>query len=156
MFHKINKATIPLVWLFIYFLIGHGLLSNVVLCFGGDGHIAVEAVQSGYCDSAPGAISPIALNPAPIGAVSYTASFKVFLTQYHCGPCSDLPLLIDGSDQQYMIPVQNTIPQVKAPMSIAFPYSLPAFVTITTESFLPQFPVISSTLNSIRIVILRI
>lgn len=153
MFHKINKATIPLVWLFIYLLIGHGLLSNVVLCFGGDGHIAVEAVQSGYCDSASGAILPIALNPAPIGAVSYTASFKVFLTQYHCGPCSDLPLLIDGSDQQYI----NTIPQVKAPMPTAFPYSLPAFVTITTESFLPQFPpVISSTLNSIRIVILRI
>jgi hypothetical protein len=39
---KMSRLTIPLAWLFVYLLLVPGTLPGLVLCFGSNGHIAVE------------------------------------------------------------------------------------------------------------------
>ena len=52
--------------------------TDAVLCFAGDGHVAVEMAQDGQCGSGP--CGPVGL---PAGSLKPSAS--------QCGPCLDVP-----------------------------------------------------------------
>lgn len=57
-----------------------GLAEGVILCFGGDGHVAIEAVGVEGCVEAAEAAAP---------GVSLVA---LPLSSSHCGPCVDVAL----------------------------------------------------------------
>jgi hypothetical protein len=72
------------------FLPGVGGLGESVLCFGADGHVAVEAaVSPGACFSAP--VSGDASAKYPERELSREGD--------HCGPCVDFPVLVNEIDR---------------------------------------------------------
>ena len=75
-----------LIALLVCILTGQGMLHNMVLCLGDDGHVAVEA------SAGPGqtcAASPAAGAPQH-GQVECLSSSA--LSRLHCGPCQDVSL----------------------------------------------------------------
>ena len=65
---------------------GVGGLGESVLCFGADGHVAVEAaVSPGACFSAPVSGDAFAINPER----------ELSREGDHCGPCVDFPVLVN-------------------------------------------------------------
>lgn len=72
------------------FLPGVGGLGENVLCFGADGHIAVEAaVSPGACFSASGGANASADPLEP----------ELASKGDHCGPCADFPVLVGSADR---------------------------------------------------------
>jgi hypothetical protein len=71
-------------------LSGFGGLGESVLCFGADGHVAFEpAGPSGVCSSEPGWTIPSLADSG--------RSLNVSSHQEHCGPCVDVPVLVNDS-----------------------------------------------------------
>jgi hypothetical protein len=67
---------------------GFSGLGESVLCFGADGHVAFEtASPSGTCSSASGWTIPTLADSGP--------SLDVSSRQDHCGPCVDVPVLVN-------------------------------------------------------------
>lgn len=141
-FYKLYKLTgisIVSAWLLIYFLIGQDVMSDIVLCFGADGHVKVEEARRGQCNRS---------------AISYlqkynnNSSLQEVSDPY--GSCLDLSI------SQYVVCVQDTTSsQVKMSLLTAFSAPLPPFAEIVTEVLFPNPPPVSnSTLASLRTVIL--
>ena len=84
-------------------LAAQGPMQNFVLCFGADGHIAVETATGplGNCTN-----SPVSQTPTP-GSLQYLAG--QFVLGAHCGACQDIALA--RTDLRYT-------PRVSAPNQI--------------------------------------
>jgi hypothetical protein len=70
---------------------GYGNDRGRVLCFGDDGHVAVEAGLNGVCGSGAG-------GSALSGRHGDRNGFVASLAVSHCGPCTDYPYLVDKGD----------------------------------------------------------
>ena len=80
-----------------------GVDEGVVLCFGGDGHVAIEVVGSEGC----GKVDEIAEYPASAITIPATSS--------HCGPCVDVVLTTSSATEA----VKATTPTSSAPAAIS-------------------------------------
>ena len=148
-FYKIHRTTPALVGLFIFFLIGQGSLPGFVLCLGADGHVAVEATHEKRCGS-PSNVTP--REPTP-----NLSMFEAPKTFDHCGPCLDLPVLVDGSTQRYIAPNKNTKTQIKTPIISALSSFRFVLVSTPPEDLQPIIPsFINPTPTLLRTVILLI
>lgn len=132
--------------LLAYLLISTGGSVNGVLCFGLDGHIALEFTGLGGC-------GPESVDGSGSTTLSLAASEN---GRDHCGPCVDVPILANASD--------NSIASVKQPGSqqrvpLATPVTTAAR-EITAVKSVPlrqsAVPSVSATLLFLRTVVLRI
>ena len=158
-FYKIHRTTPALVGLFIFSLIGQGLLSGFVLCLGADGHVAVEAAHEKRCGFPSNVTKQVERSYIPrSGETSHSPSmFEVPKTFDHCGPCFDFPILIGGFDQRYIAPTQNTKTQIKTPIISALSSFRSVLVSTTPEDLQPLTPsLINPTLTLLRTVTLLI
>jgi hypothetical protein len=119
---------------------------GIVLCFGADGHIALEPIHDR------------ARNASASGGVrsSYQPTAKVPAGVPHPGPCMDIALFAnDGAEQP--IPASDPLPQLGAPVSVAELLIAQAFPALPAPSSLsyPSLPT-NSPLTSLRSVVLRI
>lgn len=143
--HKLKKVFAVIAWLLIYFLVGNGPLSNLVVCFGADGHIEVGTSRDGFCCLSSSVPSKTDL--------SFFSILDDTLNN-NCGPCIDVPIFISNSDQNIVLAFGPT-PQIKALPLSAFSFSQP--VLINTENTHTQIlSSIHSSLASIRTVVLLI
>jgi hypothetical protein len=126
-----------------YLLIAQTLMSDTVLCFGADGHVAVETISARCCGYPSSTTFPEILHITS-------------LLDGHCAPCTDIPL-VTGRSGQYLVPAQGTAPQVNASVLPAFWSSILAHEEIVTNDLFPRrFPATNPTFTSLRTVILLI
>ena len=137
--------------LFVYVLLlaypvfGLAGLKEVVLCFGEDGHVAVERASiSGHCQE-PGAQGEGA--PVWEGATDVAAE--------HCGPCVDVAFAAakEPSTRPLSFEVLRAQSQL---LSLATPALLPQKTPVAGGPASPPVPGLSATLTSLRCVILLI
>lgn len=127
-----QRAYTKKVWiaLLAFFLGGVGYGGGLALCFGADGHVAVEAAPSGSCDDSSGVLSQ---------AVSRFSPEKLSaLAAYCCNPCVDLPVSEDAPDQQCIPP--QAPQQKKTPNSAKFAGASSAFSEFDATDPRPVFP----------------
>ena len=148
-FHRFNRTFFLPLCLLAYLLIGQGAVQNFVLCFGVDGHIAVESAPSGTrCE-------PF-LNMAPQGASSLSSIKDIAPLYWHCGPCLDLSISA-GNSYLPVYSVQNRMPQVGSFLLAVSLSPLSTYAEILPEVFLPQaLSTNHSFLASLRSVVLLI
>ena len=130
-------------------LIGQGALQGFVLCFGVDGHIAVESAS-------PGTGCSLFANVASQGAASLSPIEDIGPLYWHCGPCSDLSI---SSESSYLLvrSAEARAPQVESLLLAASLSPLSTHVRILPEDLLPQaLPQDRSFLSSLRSVVLLI
>jgi hypothetical protein len=87
---KTSCLTTPLGWLFVYLLLVQGVFPSLVLCFGSDGHIAVET---------------------PHSPVSHSTSKSQ-------GPCLDVLLLIEKPEEQTLTVAAGVASQCLMPILV--------------------------------------
>jgi hypothetical protein len=119
---------------------------GLVLCFGADGHIALEPIH----DRARSASSPGMVRS------SYQPTAEVLAGVPHPGPCMDIALSAnDGAEQ--LILAADPFPKLEMPVLVADLLSVRAFPTLPAPSILsyPSLPTISP-LTTLRSVVLRI
>ena len=124
----------------MHLLLGQGRMSDLVLCFGVDGHVAVEAASARCC-------YPSSLSTPPEIAALYSF-LKDISNEDNCDPCRDIFISV-GSPGQYLVPTQAASLQMTmcefAPVEIA-----------PEDSLSRQSPATNSALASLRTVILLI
>ncbi len=117
--HKPSRTFTSLVWGIFYLLIFAGSLPGHLVCVTADGLIQVEAACDCHDDSSN---NPASLEQSP--------------SNDFCGPCVDIPVSIHTDAP--LIPAKDTAFQTEEPVFAAFAFSLPPFVKITPECFLPK------------------
>jgi hypothetical protein len=133
-----NRTSTVIVVLF-YLLIAQRVSSHIALCFGADGHVAVEAASARCC-------YPSSLSTPPEIAALYSF-LKDISNEDNCDPCPG----------QYLVPTQAASLQMNMCEFTPFLFSVPASVEIATQNLLSQqSPTTNSTLASLRTVILLI
>ena len=126
---KRQSITGLLGWLFVVFLVLQGLLPGLVMCFGDNGHVAVETPHSRF--------------PCPVSQSQV--------------PCRDLPLSSVWSADPFLVTAPSLALQglVPPPAMAAAPLPLPA--TGVLSAVLPYpIPTARSPIASLRTVVLLI
>jgi len=82
-----------------------GAEEGVVLCFGGDGHVAIEATGPEGC-SEGGQASPYAAS-----AIAVPISFS------HCGPCVDVALAASSASEGVIVAKRPAPPPAAIPIA---------------------------------------
>ena len=144
--HKRRQTFFIHLTLLAYLVAGVVNLNEVVLCFGDDGHVAVErATLGGRCESS-------AAQPASAPTLTHVDTEA----RCHCGPCIDVALATIDARPTRVLSLQDVAPQ---PQLLAL--SLPSFLlpiepplTKRQPTFMP--PPAVSALTSLRTVILLI
>ena len=153
LFQKTNRIYTPLVWLFIYLLIGQGQLQGFVLCIEADGHIAVEFAHGGRCLTCM--VKSAATTTSAAEVLHASSLSEAAPNEDPCGPCVDFSTSIGRLDP--CVVRQNTTSPLTMPTLTTSLFSQLTFVLLENNSFLPlSLPVISPTLTSLRTVILLI
>ena len=129
-----------------YLVAGVVNLSEVVLCLGDDGHIAVErATLDGSCETA---VLPSAL------ALTRGDADVSFLC--HCGPCVDVTLATIDAASTRVLSLQDVAPQLQL-VALHLPsFLLPIEPPATKRPAAFLAPPAVSALTSLRSVILLI
>ena len=128
-FNTLGHMAPPLGWMLIYLLIAQGMLPGLVLCFGDQGHVAVETPHRPF--------------PHP--------------TSQSQEPCLDLPLLKASGDEHPLVTVPSPPRQDLVPeLGRAHPW-LYLFGAVIAPDVLPFFTLLpNSSTTSLRTVILLI
>ena len=148
-FRRFNGTFFPSLWLLTYLVIGQGALQSFVLCFGVDGHIAVESAPAGT------GCGPF-LNMASQGASSLSSIKDSGPLYWHCGPCLDLSIT-SGNSYLPVYSVQDRVPQVESLLLAVSLSPLSTHAEILPEVLLPQaLSADRSFLVSLRSVVLLI
>ncbi len=132
--------------LLAYLVAGVVNLNEVVLCFGDDGHVAVErATLGGRCESAPA---------QPASPLTWTTADDA--SECHCGPCVDVALASIDALPTRVLSLQDVTPPFQFAALKASPFLLPTGPSPTKRllTFTPPTP--SVALASLRSVILLI
>ncbi len=119
---------------------------GLVLCFGADGHIALEPIH----DRTRSASSPGVVRS------SYQPTAKVLAGVPHLGACMDIALFAnDGAEQ--LIPASDPFPKLEAPVLVAGLLIVRAFPALPAPSILsyPSLPT-KSPLTILQSMVLRI
>jgi hypothetical protein len=99
-----------LIWLLIVacFLLETGARSGLVLCFGSDGHVALEASDGGVCGT------PLTTSGERV--LSH-GRFESKRRADHCGSCVDFPFFLSSNDDR-RAKLNNQTLLVKAPVAV--------------------------------------
>ena len=126
--YKRRKTFFIHLTLLAYLVAGVVDLNEVVLCFGNDGHVAIErATLGGRCESAPAQpASPLTLTTADDASAC------------HCGPCVDVALASIDAPPTRVLSLQDVTPQFKLLALPAPLFLLPAGPSLTKR--LPTLP----------------
>ena len=129
-----------------YILVGLGGMGRNIVCFGANGHIAIESASDSCC----GKLSAVS---SRINSSSTVISAQVSVDG-HCRPCVDLPFWIN---EQYFIPFRHIYPQKQLLNLANFVFIIPASFESFAKELLP-LPLIkvNSTLAFLRTAILLI
>ncbi len=122
----IIKKLFSIILLTLLFAGGVGVHSGFVVCYGADGHVAIELGESD-CNDEP-------------QQIDYSQEHQHQLTESHCGNCTDIPLLLQFSETVTPEPANlslNIQPAFLAAGWETLPYT---FLEIMTEGQLPQPP----------------
>jgi len=95
---KLKVILVPLIFFSIYILIPQGVVTNLVVCMGDDGHFDVEIAYYGTCCSDSKTSLEETRN-------SYTLRGK-YLMESQYSQCVDIPVLNANAVQQ-IVPGQN-------------------------------------------------
>ena len=125
-----------LLYLSTFLIFGSQIFKDTVICFGSDGHIAVEIVSDlSYC----GDITRI---------VNLSPSLEKIENEY-CEPCFDIPIHVEPQNQyqttKYKIPSHTTTHHLPASFKDKFTFHLLSFA-----------PELSPALNMIQTTVLLI
>lgn len=122
----ILKKLFSIILLALLFVGGFGLPSGLVVCYGADGHIAIETGEMDCNDT---------LNQA-----DHAQTNKHQLTASHCGNCTDIPLILQSS--KTATPEPANLPLNIQPVFLAAGWETPlyTFLKTVTEGQLPQPP----------------
>ena len=74
------------------------MISDLVMCFGTDGHVLIEQASAGSCDPALGKV-----------ADETTCFSSSDLTTDHCGSCQDVPLIADDSEKAISVKTNSLL-----------------------------------------------
>jgi hypothetical protein len=119
---------------------------GLVLCFGADGHIALEPIH----DRARSASSPGVVRSSPQPAT------KVLTGIQHADLCKDIALFANDNAEQLM-PASHPFSQLGVPGSVAELLILQAFPALPTPSILSYpSPPTNAPLTALRSVVLCI
>jgi len=145
---KIRTRFIPLVLLSIFILIPQGVMANLVVCFGEDGHIKVEAAHYDVC-------CPFVKASLP-ESHSCSSFLEKSFSKNRCHPCRDIGISNDNLEQN-IVPVQTKIKLIKTLLPPAFTCQISQYAEIASEGLLPSPPHASNSilasLNSIVLLI---
>ena len=127
-----------------YSLVGFGTSADVVLCLGGDGHVAIELGRDGACvasDHHDEESTQCEMTVAP---------------HCHCGPCLDIPLSLELGERKTERSQIST-----GPLKLGIPRSTAAFSPMSCQwSTVDTLPIpppdLKQTLLSHRTVVLII
>ncbi len=111
-----------------YLLVGLGSINMAVVCFGTDGHIAIEAASDYCCDQSPDGSQHI--------NSSSTMKVSLALAVNYCGPCVDLPFSAGNPDRQF-VPTQDTSSQARLLYLPSFAGAVSMFSEFTADGILP-------------------
>ncbi len=107
-------------------LVGLGLPSGLVVCYGDDGHVAIEIGEADCNDEAQ--------------EIDLSQEHQYQLTENHCGSCTDIPLLLKSSEITTPEPADfssNTHPLI---LSTSWDTLTSRFLDVATSGHLPQPP----------------
>jgi len=128
-FDSLGRVAALLGWLLIYLLVVRGVFPDLVLCFGDQGHVAIETSHR----------------------------FCPHLTSQDPKPCLDLPLLQASSDEHLLVMVPSPTRQDLVTELVGLYSTLPLFGTVTAPDALPFFTLPpNASIPSLRTVILLI
>jgi hypothetical protein len=132
--------------LLLFCLAPLGSSLDMVLCFGVDGHIALEPVH----DGAHPASSPTAQR----SRCDRTA--PMFAGMERHGPCIDVAFLASDEDGQ-LLPASETRPKPEVPKVVPVLFVVPASIDLPAPSILSPFSLPPyHTLTALRSMVLRI
>lgn len=138
--------TRPLLSIFLLVLLllsGLGLPTGLVMCYGADGHVAIEVAGDSDCSGL-------------IQKIDYSQDHQ-FVAERHCGQCTDIPLMFQASET--VSSVQASFSADTQPVYIATSWEvLPSlFLKTATETQLPHPPpILDPFLKAHRTVVLVI
>jgi hypothetical protein len=128
-FDSLGHVAALLGWMLIYLLVVRGVFPDLVLCFGDQGHVAVE-ISHRLCPH---------------------------LTSQNQKPCLDLPLLQASGDEHLLVMVQSPTRQDLVTELVGVSATLPLFGTVSAPDVLPFFTLPpNAPIPSLRPVILLI
>lgn len=122
------RRLLPLFLLALLFLSGVGSSTGLVMCYGADGHVAIELAGDNDCRDLVQQIDPAQERQHNL------------VSKQHCGKCTDIPLMFQSSE---------TVPTEQATFSLdiktiylSTPWEMypTLFLGTATEGRLPQPP----------------
>ena len=123
--------------------------ADLVICYGSDGHVAIESAQKGSCCTESSDTSTRILSKSVDKHILYS-------TGDPCGPCVDFPLLVGRPETQF-ISTKNTSFQKQSLVFDDFNYVISNDGNIVDQHLFPEQPLaIRSALISLRTTILLI
>ncbi len=96
-------------WMALFALLAGGAGGGMVICFGSDGHVAVEAAKSGTCGESRCSSSPQDTRFSPDGLSVSTSCC--------CGACIDLPVSARTLDRRF-VPAQDQHKRIRHPADL--------------------------------------
>lgn len=138
-----NRKSFNLLLVVLLFFSGLSLPSGLVVCYGADGHIAIESGEMD-CNDAP-------------QQIDHSQEPQHTLTESHCGNCTDIPLILQSLET--VTPEAVSLSLDSQPVFLATHVeTLPnVFLQTATEGQLPQPPpLIDPFLKAYRTVVLLI
>ena len=135
--------------LLMYLLLPIAGFTDLVICYGSDGHVAIESAQKGSCCTKSSDTSTRTLSKSVDKHILYS-------TGDPCGPCADFPLLVGRPETQF-IPTKNTSFQKQSMVLCDLDYVSCNNGKLSDKYLFPEQPLaIRSSLISLRTTILLI
>ncbi len=146
MYNRYKKTSILFVLLAF---ISYGLIEieHAVLCFGSDGHVAVEASLNGRCINV--SVSPSQSTPRTSSENTITP------TDNHCGACIDIPLLIKCYLKNAVLN-KNTKSKKEMAVHEGFSANSPTIKSILTDTDTLVFPPLINVVLSCLSTVIRL
>lgn len=130
--------------LLLLFLGGVGAQSGWVMCYGADGHVAIE-VGGSDC------------NDTPIQIDNSHDRQPALVTQAHCGNCTDIPLMFQASESVSSEQASLSLDLKPIYLATSWTVSPSLFLETATKGQLPQPPpILDPFLKAHRTIVLLI
>jgi len=145
--YNTSKKFIPL-FIILYLIIGQLPLQGTVLCYGSDGHLAIENANGNKrCGQ------PLEINNSKSDIGSLNKIGNQYVTR-HCGPCVDI-LISENNSEKKVVSSNNLLSQITMHAFAAYVISpiLPE-ENFNHTGLIQKSPEINSILDSLQTTIL--
>lgn len=145
-----SRLYVSVVSLLLYLTVGFSSTANLVLCFGSDGHIALENGINGVCSD------QVLETTQTQSTVDNQAQSSMSTIQGKT--CTDIPISLNNSTDQNVSWVHSFgFLQDKIVVNTDTSFPINVFLKTKTENLLPQPPPLTNeTLDRLRTVILLV